>query len=307
MTQSNRRDVAFTSGKERCAAWLYLPEGASVEHKVPVIVMAHGLGGVRRARLDAFAERFCAAGYACLVFDYRHFGDSTGMPRELLRVHLQREDYRAAISHARGLAEVDPERVILWGTSFSGGHVIATAAEDHRVAAAIAQCPFTDGIASVLAINPITSSKLTALALQDVALALRGQGPIRVPLVGLPGETALMTAPDAKPGYDAVLDSAGYDVPKDMAARVALDVLRARPGARAKEVQCPIYFAVCKTDSVAPAKATLRHVEKAPRGEIKVYDTGHFDIYVDDEFEGVVADELAFLAKWVPVAPISID
>lgn len=159
MAEAERRDVAFTSGKERCAAWLYLPEGAASDHRVPVIVMAHGLGGVRRARLDAFAERFSAAGYACLVFDYRHFGDSTGMPRELLRVHLQREDYQAAITYARTIPEVDPDRVVLWGTSFSGGHVIATAARDHRVVAAIAQCPFTDGIASVLAINPITSSK----------------------------------------------------------------------------------------------------------------------------------------------------
>jgi pimeloyl-ACP methyl ester carboxylesterase len=301
MTQQPRRDVAFSSGEERCAAWLYLPEGASADNKVPVIVMAHGLGGVRRARLDAFAERFVAAGYACLVFDYRHFGDSTGMPRELLRVHLQREDYRAAIAYARKLEEVDPDRVVLWGTSFSGGHVIFAAAEDHRVAAAIAQCPFTDGIASVLAINPITSSKLTALALKDVAGAARGQDPVRVPLTGAPGEVALMTAPDAKPGYDAVLGSAGYDVPQNMAARVALDVLRARPGAKAKSVQCPILFAVCKPDSVAPSKATLRHVRKAPKGEIKLYDAGHFDIYVGDDFEMVLADELAFLAEHVPV------
>ncbi|MEZ5114512.1 MAG: alpha/beta fold hydrolase [Nocardioidaceae bacterium] len=204
MTEQNRKDIAFASGKERCAAWLYLPEGASADHKVPIIVMAHGLGGVRRARLDAFAERFCAAGYACLVFDYRHFGDSTGMPRELLRVPLQREDYHAAIAHARTIPEVDPERVVLWGTSFSGGHVIVTAAEDPRVVAAIAQCPFTDGIASVLAINPIVSAKLTVLATQDAALAASGKGLVRVPLVGAPGETALMTAPDAKPGYEAV-------------------------------------------------------------------------------------------------------
>ena len=299
MTEQNRKDIAFASGKERCAAWLYLPEGASADHQVPIIVMAHGLGGVRRARLDAFAERFCAAGYACLVFDYRHFGDSTGMPRELLRVPLQREDYHAAIAHARTIPEVDPERVVLWGTSFSGGHVIVTAAEDPRVVAAIAQCPFTDGMASVLAINPIVSAKLTALATQDAALAASGKGLVRVPLVGAPGETALMTAPDAKPGYEAVLAAAGYDVPTGMAARVVFDVLRARPGAKAKDVVCPIMFAVCKPDSVAPSKATVRHVSKAPKGEIKMYDAGHFDIYLGDDFEQVVADELDFLSRHV--------
>ena len=47
-------------------------------------VMAHGLGGVRQMRLDAFAERFSSAGYRCLVFDYRHFGAGAGEPRQLL-------------------------------------------------------------------------------------------------------------------------------------------------------------------------------------------------------------------------------
>ena len=43
--------------------------------------MASGLSCVREQRLDAFAERFAAAGYAVLAFDYRHFGASGGSPR----------------------------------------------------------------------------------------------------------------------------------------------------------------------------------------------------------------------------------
>ncbi|MCB0889483.1 MAG: alpha/beta hydrolase, partial [Nocardioidaceae bacterium] len=82
---------------------------------------------------------------------------------------------------------------------------------------------------------------------------------------------------------------------------VVFDVLRARPGVKAKDVVCPIMFAVCKPDSVAPSKATLRHAAKAPKGEIKMYDAGHFDIYVGDDFEQVVADELDFLSRHVPL------
>ncbi len=50
-----------------------------------MLVMAHGLGGVRQMRLDAFAERFSSAGYRCLVFDYRHFGASAGGPGSCFR------------------------------------------------------------------------------------------------------------------------------------------------------------------------------------------------------------------------------
>lgn len=134
--------VSFLSGGLRCAADVYRPLGSG---PFPVIVMAHGLGGTRKMRLPAFAKRFAAAGYACLVFDYRHFGDSEGEPRQLLDIGRQLEDWKAAIVHARGMKDVAPARVVIWGTSFGGGHVLATAADDDRLAAIVSQCPFTDG------------------------------------------------------------------------------------------------------------------------------------------------------------------
>ena len=35
----------------------------------------------------------------------------------------------------------------------------------------------------------------------------------------------------------------------------------------------------------------------APRGEVKLYSEGHFEIYVDDAFERVTADQIEFLDK----------
>ena len=107
--------------------------------------MAHGFSGVREQRLDAYAERFAQAGMAVLVFDYRHFGASEGEPRQLLSIARQLEDWRAAVAHARSLEGIDTKRIALWGSSFSGGHVIATAAKDPDVAAVVSQAPYTDG------------------------------------------------------------------------------------------------------------------------------------------------------------------
>ena len=125
---AERSELYFRSGDARCHAWLYMPDGTSSEARPPIIVMAHGLGAVKALRLAAFAERFQANGYACLVFDYRYFGESEGEPRELLSIKRQREDWRAAIEFVRSLDEVDQGRVVLWGTSFGGGHAIASAA-----------------------------------------------------------------------------------------------------------------------------------------------------------------------------------
>jgi uncharacterized protein len=297
---SERLEVHFPSGDAKCQAWLYLPEGPQPH---PVIVMAHGLGGIRQMRLDAYAERFAAAGYACLVFDYRHFGASGGEPRQLLDIKLQLADWAAAIAYARSRADLDPARVVLWGTSFGGGHVIVAAARDGNVAATISQCPFTDGLASVLAMDPRTSVKVTGRAVRDLIAAGLGRPPVMVPTAGPPGSAALMTAPDAVPGYLGLVDdearAAGFD--NQVAARVVLNIVRRRPGRKAKKVRCPILFAVCETDSVAPAKATLRHARTAPRGEIRLYPAGHFDIYLGDWFETNVTDQLAFLTSHVPV------
>ena len=130
-----RIDVEFPSGDDRCAAWLYRPEAAP-DAVVPIVVLAHGLGGVKEMRLDAYAERFTDAGYACLVFDYRHFGASGGEPRQLLDIERQLADWAAAVRYARRLDGVDSSRVILWGSSFSGGHVIEAAARDGLLEAA---------------------------------------------------------------------------------------------------------------------------------------------------------------------------
>src|SRR5689334_13971295 len=126
----------FPSGGDQCAA-SFLP--ATTDALVgpsgrPCVVMANGFGGTRDCGLLAYAEGFAAAGLDVVAFDYRGFADSTGTPRQLVSHRRQRQDYHAAIAAARQMSGVDPERIVLWGTSYSGGHVVAVAARDGRVA-----------------------------------------------------------------------------------------------------------------------------------------------------------------------------
>ncbi|GAA4780616.1 alpha/beta fold hydrolase [Actinomycetospora chlora] len=304
-TTSPRRDVWFDSGADRCHAWLYLPAGASSAAPVPVIVMAHGLGAVKALRLSAYADRFTAAGYACLVFDYRYFGDSGGEPRELLSITSQRQDWQAAVTFARTLPEVDPNEVVVWGTSFAGGHVVATAARDPRIAAAIAQAPFLDGIASVRQLPVRQTLALVAAGARDLLAQVRGREPVRIKAGARPGEIGLMSSTEDMQSLLALLAASGIDeadYPNDVPARVALTIPVARPGRAAGDVACPILFCVADRDNLAPPDATVRFASRAPRGEIRRYDTGHFDIYLGEDFDAAVTDQLAFLARHVPVA-----
>ncbi len=290
---AQREDVQFASGDDRISAWLYRP--ASIG-PAPLLVMAHGLGGVRTMRLGAYAERFSAAGYACLVFDYRNFGDSEGRPRQLLDIGMQLADWAAALAFARTLDGIDHNRIGLWGTSFGGGHVIATAARLPGIAAAVAQCPFTDGVASARTLSLLIFLRVGVRAARDMIASRLGKPPVMVPAAGKPGEVALMNAPDVYPGFMRLVPE-GQAVPNEVAARLAMKLITYRPGRMTAKITCPILFCVCESDSVAPAAPTLRYAAKAPRGEVRLYPEGHFAIYVDDALERAVADQLAFLDR----------
>jgi fermentation-respiration switch protein FrsA (DUF1100 family) len=279
----DRADVTFGDG---LAGWLYAPEDART-----CVVMAHGLSAVRDQRLPAYAERFAAAGLAVLLFDYRHFGASAGEPRQLLDIGRQLADWRAAIAHAR----TRYERVALFGSSFSGGHVLQLAAEDATIAATVSQCPMTDGLLAVLKIPPLQSLKLTRAALQDQARALAGRPPKLIRAAGRPGELALMATEDSLPGMTRL---AGPESSWRNAAtaRVGLRIPLYRPGRHAARIACPLLVCICDNDTLVSVKAAAKVAERAPHGEARHYPIGHFDIYVGEWFERAVADQTEFLA-----------
>ena len=286
-----RTDVRFASGEADCAAWLYRPAAAPA----PLVILGHGLGAVREMRLDAFAERFCAAGFAALVFTYRHFGDSGGEPRQLLDISSQLDDWAAALRYARSLDDVRTDRIALWGSSFGGGHVLEAGARDGGVAAVVSQCPFTDGLASLRATGPRAAARIAVRALRDDLAHLAGRGPIRIPTAGPPGSTALMTAPDAVAGVEAL--TRGLDVDSTVAARVGSRIGPYRPGRALKRLRAPALLCVCDHDSVAPAKAALRHAARGNDVEVRRYSIGHFEIYFGEPFERAVADQTEFLKR----------
>jgi pimeloyl-ACP methyl ester carboxylesterase len=246
-----------------------------------------------------FAERFAAAGIDALAFDYRHFGASDGEPRQLLSVPRQLEDYAAAIAYARSLEGVDPTRIVLWGSSYSGGHVVPVAVSDGHVAAVISQVPNMDGIAALINLaryaGPGHLAKLVFAGLCDLAASLRGRPPVMIPLVAAPGALGAMTSPDADPGYHAI---AGSTWRTEAAARLALNAGTYRPGLQADRLPCPILIQIADQDAIAPPKAAQDTAWRATgRAEVRTYPIAHFDIYRGEPFEQAIGDQLHFLSR----------
>lgn len=118
--------------------------------KLPTVILAHGWGGTA-AGLKSQATDFARAGYLSVAFDYRGWGESDGRivrkapdaAPEVLREYVdpleQTQDFMNVIHWAVGEAEVDPARIGLWGSSYSGGHVVYVAARDPRVKCTVSQ------------------------------------------------------------------------------------------------------------------------------------------------------------------------
>lgn len=143
------RDIEFKADDGiTLRGWLQLPEGSG---PFPLVVMTHGAGGYKEWFLPGLAGILAQAGIASLAYDHRNFGDSGGEPRCEIDSALQIRDYRTAITFATTLPDVDKARIGIFGTSFSGGHVLVVGAIDRRVKCVVAQVPFISGSQQLVA------------------------------------------------------------------------------------------------------------------------------------------------------------
>ena len=294
-------EITFTSGSDHCSAWhltaasdAYAGPGGR-----PCAVMAPGFGGTRDSSLLGYAEGFAAAGLDVLLFDYRGFGASGGSPRQLVSVRRQRRDYHAAVAAARQLPGVDPERIVVWGVSYAGGHVIVVAARDKRVAATISVTPAMDGIPVLIQLarngGPAHLARAAGHGLRDAARALTGRAPHLVPMVGEPGSDAIIAKVGAEEAYTAI---AGPSWRNELCARTALEAGLNRRIRFASRVSCPLLVQVGTSDSICPPQAGRRAVPKAgTRAELREYPVDHVDVYVGAWQERALADQLDFLRR----------
>ncbi|MBM7520366.1 alpha/beta hydrolase [Nocardioides nitrophenolicus] len=294
-------EETFLSDGVACAARVYRPRSVP-EAGAPAVVMGHGFGAVRALRLYAYAEQFAAAGYLAVVFDYRGFGESDGTPRQLLDIGMQHQDWRAALAFARGLPEADSRRIVAWGTSFGGGHVISLAGQGESLAAIIAQVPHVSGPAAVRATGVRASLRVLPLGLRDQLRALRGRAPVYLECAAAPGQAGAMTTPDALPGMDRLMAESGItrdSYPTHVAARIALKIGLYSPKRRAAAVTCPALVQIADSDTVTPRRVAEATAARMAHATVKVYSCGHFDPYVEPLFGQVVADQIAFLREHV--------
>jgi len=91
--------------------------------------------------LDEYARAFADAGFAALAYDHFGFGASDGEPRQWPEPGLQLQGYRDAIAWLADRPGIEPGRIGVWGSSWSGGQAIVLAAQAVPIRCAVAQVP----------------------------------------------------------------------------------------------------------------------------------------------------------------------
>ena len=297
--QFQREDLTLTSQGETLAADFYRPAGVK---RPPVIIMAHGFAAERIFSLPASAERFAAAGYAVVLFDYRNFGGSTGQPRELVSAKMQVEDWQAVLEQVRKRKDINARKIVLWGTSFSGGHVMTVAARNRGSRAGIigiiSLVPNVDGLATSMLYPKTMLPKAMTLALRDLAAARTGREPVRIPVVAESGLSCL-TGADTYRGYMGMMNNGRGKWTGMIPARVAMQASLYRPIAEADKIQVPALIISAANDSLIPVSSVRKAAKRIRQSHYIEWPMDHFDLYQGEWFERGMIEQLAFLRKLV--------
>jgi fermentation-respiration switch protein FrsA (DUF1100 family) len=294
-----RTDISFHSGGLTCRGWLYRPEAAG---DVPAIVMSHGFSATRHMGLPAFAERFCAAGFAVLVFDYRCLGDSDGDERGRIVPQEQHDDLRSAISFIAAQPGIDAARIGLWGTSYSGGHVLFVGSLDPRVKVIVAQVPALAVARSLIGfVGAAGFAAYLAAFTHDFAQRNEGAASARVPIVAPEGEPCVFPSPDARDWFatSAPEPEAGWvnHTTLESLARMA----EYTPAAFIDLAAKPLLMLAAEHDGIIPI-AQVREVfarAEEPKA-LEVYPCGHFGLYPGRPFHEAAAERaVGWFGRWL--------
>jgi dipeptidyl aminopeptidase/acylaminoacyl peptidase len=295
-----RADIDFTSAGVTCRGWLYRPDGGATP--APAIVMSHGFSATRHMGLPSFAERFCAAGFAVMVFDYRCLGDSDGAERGRIVPQEQHDDLRAAIDFIAAEPGIDPARIGLWGTSYSGGHALFVGALDARIKAIVAQVPALAVASSLIGFVGAEgfAAYLAAFA-ADLTRRNAGHPSAQVSIVAPEGQPCVFPSFEARDWFAASAPDADAKWVNHTTLESLARMAEYTPAAFMDLVAKPLLILAAEHDGIIP----VAHVHEAfararePK-ELEIYPCGHFGLYPGRPFHEAAAERAAgWFGRWL--------
>lgn len=281
--------ITFSSEGTALRGRLFRAAGANR----PVVVMAHGFSAVAD-QLYRHAETFAAAGFNAFVYDHAGFGLSDGFPRQEVDPPRQLRGYRDAVSFVRTLPGVNASKIALWGSSFSGGHVLNAGALDPRVTCVVSQAPFISGSGLLALREDLAEFEAGLFAEREARSA--GAPATMIPVTA-PGEGLAALPGDDAHDYFASTNSPTW---RNEVTLSSFEAVRAYEPAWwiEKLSPRPLLMILAQDDTVTPTAHAEAAFQRAwePKRLVHV-PGGHFDVYVGSGFNHAVGEMLAFFRE----------
>ncbi len=299
-----RRDIAFPSEGVQCRGWLYLPDDLPSGQTAPAIVMANAISAVKEITLPGYAERFCAAGFVVLVFDYRNYGASDGTPRNQIDPHLQQQDVRNAITWLRARPEVDANNVGGWGISLGGVHMLYAGAYDRRLKAVVSVATGLNALEGMMGTTGLQGFLGYVNADHDRRFR-SGEIATYIPAVSMPGEPGLMAFPEAYDFYTEAMKTyaPGYE---NRVTLKSVEYLAADHSANSVHLIAPTALLMIhgEKDLIPPDMVrALFERAKEPK-KLMILDCQHTDLYTREPWVTQSADAaIAWFNRYLHHAP----
>jgi hypothetical protein len=293
-----KRNVEFkTTDGVTLRGWLQTPDKG--KGPFPTVVMAHGFSAVKELFLDKYADTFSAAGLCCLVYDHRCFGASDGLPRLEVDPWLQVQGYRDAITFAALQPEVDRKRIGVWGTSYSGGHVLPVAALDRRVKCVVSQVPFIAGLKNAQRVfREEEFAELHRRFDADREARFLGKPAETLPVFGEMGTLCALPSPEE---WVFIRDSGLLGTPawlNQVTLKSSEMMMEYEPGSFIERISpTPLLMIVVTHDIVTPTDLSLEAYSRAlePK-KLLLVKGGHMEVYAN-QFELGAANARDWLAE----------
>ncbi|ARF17621.1 alpha/beta hydrolase [Sporosarcina ureae] len=278
----NKKFVEFNAEGITLRGWFYSPQ--SIDVSLPGIIMTHGYGSLKEMYVDKFAEKFASNGFAVLLYDHRNFGDSDGYPRQEINPYEQVLDYQHAITFMSSLEEVDSTRIGIWGSSYSGGHVLMVGAMDKRVRCIVSQVPTISGSqSSARRVSPIDVPALLNSFYEDRKARMQGGEPTYRKIVPeFEEDEGIYTDKDSVDWYL----SSGALSPnwKNEVTIRSIELSRSyNPGNFISLISpTPLLLLVAGDDTITPTDLAVNAFEDAKEPKrLKIIDGHHFTPYLE--------------------------
>ena len=290
--------VSFYSDGVELTGYVYRPEGGAPPGPRAGILLCHGFGAHQARYLPLIAERLASRGYVVMTLDYRGFGESQG-PRWRMIPAEQVVDIRNALTYLGGLDGVDADRGLgLYGTSFGGANVAATAAVDERVACTVSVVGVGCGERWLRSLRrPWEWEEFRREVAEDTLRRVRtGESRIVDRLhIMLPDPISRRVAEEALAQFPETCTELPLET-----AQAVMDFHPERVVHRI--APRPILYVVAEHDVLVPGEVTRELYDRSgePRGWEVVRGAGHYDVYGPPHFDVAMAKATEWFERFLP-------